>query len=172
MKFDDEGCVTTDEGIVLEVEDLLSQLAVEVMEDSQRWFGTQDETDHHSLENIALCLVGEVGELCNYVKKLNRGDAATEEFLADMDEEAVDAFIYLLKYAAFRDLDLFDGYLKKREKNARRFGRQGAHGAAGNTLAGDDLLLPLSGSDRRTGHSSPVPDHIRRGLEVDEASGE
>jgi len=122
VKFDDDGIVMTDEGLELEVEDLLAQLAVEVMSDSEKWFGSQDDTDHHSLENIALCLVGEVGELCNYVKKLNRGDEATEETLAAMDEEAVDTFIYLLKYAAFRDLDLFEGYLKKREKNARRFG--------------------------------------------------
>ena len=170
MKFDEEGLVTTDDGVVLEVEDLLSQLAVEVMEDSERWFGTQDETDHHSLENIALCMVGEVGELCNFVKKLNRGDMATEEFLADMDEEAVDTFIYLLKYAALRDLDLFDGYLKKREKNAQRFGHV-RHGATGDEVAGDDLLLSVPGAERRTGHTSPVPDHIRRGLQVDETTG-
>jgi NTP pyrophosphatase (non-canonical NTP hydrolase) len=126
VKYNEEGAVTNDDGQVLEVEDLLPQLAVEVMEDSERWFGSVDETDHHSLENIALCLVGEVGELCNFVKKLNRGDEVTEEILTDMDEEAVDTFIYLLKYAALRDLDLFHGYLEKRAKNEERFSRRSA----------------------------------------------
>jgi NTP pyrophosphatase (non-canonical NTP hydrolase) len=168
VKFDGDGIVLTDDGLELEVEDLLAQLAVEVMADSERWFGSQDETDHHSLENIALCLVGEVGEACNIIKKLNRGDAATDEILADLDEEVVDVFIYLLKIAAFRDLDLFDGYLKKREKNEARFGRRAPHGATGNTVASDDHVLPPARTDRGTGHSNPVPDHIRVGLTMGE----
>ena len=121
MKFID-GDVCTDEGLILEVEDLLSQMSLEVMDDSQRWFGSMEDVDHHTLENIALCLVGEVGEACNIIKKMNRGDEVTDEVLAALDEEIIDTFIYLLKIAALRDLDLLDGYMKKRIKNEARFG--------------------------------------------------
>lgn len=115
------GTLYNDSEMTVDNVDVLTALADEVVDDSQKWFGDVGETDHHSLEMTALCLVGEVGEVCNIVKKMNRGDHVDEAFLEALDEEVVDVFIYLLKFAGLRNLDLLQGYLAKREKNAQRF---------------------------------------------------
>lgn len=80
----------------------------------------------HELEHLVVCLVGEVGEFANELKKVVRGDAPYEERQAALAEELTDTFIYLIKIAAQTGVDLESEYLKKLEKNSRRFPRLGS----------------------------------------------
>jgi len=73
------------------------------------------------LEHLVVCLVGEVGEFANELKKVVRGDTSYEERKAALAEELADTFIYLVKIAAQTGVDLESEYLKKLEKNRQRF---------------------------------------------------
>jgi len=75
----------------------------------------------HELEHLVVCLVGEVGEFANELKKVVRGDVPYEERKAALAEELTDTFIYLMKIAAQTGIDLEAEYLKKLEKNRHRF---------------------------------------------------
>lgn len=75
----------------------------------------------HELEHLVVCMVGEVGEFANELKKVVRGDAVYEERKAALAEELTDTFIYLIKIAAQTGIDLESEYLKKLEKNRERF---------------------------------------------------
>jgi NTP pyrophosphatase (non-canonical NTP hydrolase) len=75
----------------------------------------------HDLEHLVVCLVGEVGEFANELKKVVRGDASYEERKVALAEELADTFIYLIKIAAQTGIDLESEYLKKLEKNRHRF---------------------------------------------------
>lgn len=80
----------------------------------------------HELEHLVVCLIGEVGEFANELKKVVRGDSPYEESQVRLAEELTDTFIYLVKIAAQTGIDLESEYLKKLEKNRRRFPRLGA----------------------------------------------
>jgi len=97
---------------------VLVNLAQECHEDSQRWFPKSDTMSHHTL---ALC--GEVGELANIVKKIERGslDPSQASVRHAMAMEATDAFIYLLNIASILKIDLEKSYRMKRTENERRF---------------------------------------------------
>jgi NTP pyrophosphatase (non-canonical NTP hydrolase) len=88
--------------------------------DSERWFpGTRDD-----LPFMVLALAGEVGELANIVKKIERGtlskkDAAVRRELA---MEATDVFIYLMNVFKLLGVDPGKAYEQKRSINERRFG--------------------------------------------------
>jgi NTP pyrophosphatase (non-canonical NTP hydrolase) len=73
------------------------------------------------LEHLVVCMVGEVGEFANELKKIVRGDSSYEERKAALAEELTDTFIYLIKIAAQTGIDLESEYLKKLEKNRQRF---------------------------------------------------
>jgi NTP pyrophosphatase (non-canonical NTP hydrolase) len=75
----------------------------------------------YELEHLVVCMVGEVGEFANELKKIVRGDAPYEERKAALAEELTDTFIYLMKIAAQTGIDLESEYLKKLEKNRQRF---------------------------------------------------
>lgn len=77
----------------------------------------------HELEHLVVCLIGEVGEFANELKKVVRGDAPYEERQAALAEELTDTFIYLIKIAAQTGIDLESEFLTKLEKNRRRFPR-------------------------------------------------
>jgi NTP pyrophosphatase (non-canonical NTP hydrolase) len=97
-------------------------LAVQCAEDSNLWFpGAGSSLAHHTL-----ALAGEVGELANIVKKIERGslsihDAAVKKELA---MEQADIFTYLLNTAHLTRVDLIRAYEEKRRINAQRFGRK------------------------------------------------
>lgn len=80
-----------------------------------------DEGNLEQLEHLVVCLVGELGEFSNILKKVVRGDRPLEQAKAELDEELVDCFIYLLKIANQFGVDLENGYLKKRQANSERF---------------------------------------------------
>lgn len=86
--------------------------------DTRRWFPNQEE----DLGFLGLALAGEVGELCNIIKKVERGTLTLEEARAEMGEEAVDVLIYLCNIFAALGVDPTKIYATKRRKNENRFG--------------------------------------------------
>ncbi|WP_171429148.1 nucleoside triphosphate pyrophosphohydrolase family protein [Acinetobacter lactucae] len=80
-----------------------------------------DEKNLPALEHLVVCLLGELGEFSNLLKKVVRGDYELKEVKDLLDEELVDVFIYLIKIANQFDVDLENGYLKKLEKNKVKF---------------------------------------------------
>jgi NTP pyrophosphatase (non-canonical NTP hydrolase) len=101
-------------------EGVLEYLARECMEDTERWFPS---TNH--VPFMVLAMTGEVGEVANWVKKIERGTCTLEEVREALSEEVVDVFIYLLNIAGLLQIDLEEGYYAKRIKNEERFG--GSH---------------------------------------------
>jgi NTP pyrophosphatase (non-canonical NTP hydrolase) len=80
---------------------------------------TPDSID--ALEHLVVCLVGELGEVANIVKKVRRGDMGLESQRADLSEEIADVFIYILKLANQLNVDLEKEYFAKMAKNETRF---------------------------------------------------
>lgn len=79
------------------------------------------EEDAFHLEHMAVCLIGEVGEFCNVLKKVVRGDLSLNDAKPDLAEELTDSFIYLIKIANQFGVDLEAEFLAKVEKNKIRF---------------------------------------------------
>jgi NTP pyrophosphatase (non-canonical NTP hydrolase) len=99
-------------------------LAIQCVEDSDRWFGDSAITKgwpammHHTV-----AMAGEVGEFANIIKKvdrgsLNLGDAVVRK---DLAFELVDIFIYVLNLAGIMGVDLEELYKLKRAENDQRF---------------------------------------------------
>ncbi len=88
--------------------------------DTRRWFPNQEE----DLGFQGLALAGEVGELCNLIKKVERGSMTFEEARDAMGEEAADVLIYLCNIFATIDVDPTKVYAAKRRKNELRFGKE------------------------------------------------
>ena len=89
------------------------------MQDSIDWFGTETFQD---LVHQALALAGEVGEFCNIVKKIERGDyELTQEHRLALLLEVADVFIYTCNLATILNADLGKTYSLKRETNVGRF---------------------------------------------------
>lgn len=82
-----------------------------------------NEKNLHELEHLVVCLVGELGEFANILKKVRRGDFSLASAKGELDEELVDVFIYLLKIAGQFNVDLESGYENKMLKNASKFQR-------------------------------------------------
>ncbi|MCX2522737.1 MazG nucleotide pyrophosphohydrolase domain-containing protein [Larsenimonas rhizosphaerae] len=80
------------------------------------------EDNIQELEHLIVCMLGELGEFSNIVKKVVRGDFSIDTVKGELDEELVDVFIYLIKIANQFDVDLESGFLNKLEKNKLRFG--------------------------------------------------
>ena len=95
--------------------------AAAAYKDSQDWFpGQQDDIGF-----LTLALAGEVGELANIVKKIERGSLRMDDpqVRHEMTMEMTDVYIYLLNLAAVLKVDLSEVYHVKRAVNVRRFGR-------------------------------------------------
>ncbi len=86
-----------------------------------RWGRPVSEASPEVLEHSVLCLVGELGEFANSLKKVNRGDVPYEEARQDLEEELTDVFVYLMQIANQMDVDLEESYLRKLAKNRERF---------------------------------------------------
>lgn len=104
----------------------LNEIAQQCMEDSEKWF---PETAH-ALPMTVLCMAGEVGELANLIKKVERGSHVLDErMMYAIAMEITDVFIYVCNAAAIINLDLEEAYKAKREINEARFGNvQSANG--------------------------------------------
>lgn len=99
---------------------LLSELVRTCNEDSQRWF--PDVAGNIAFTTLALA--GEVGELANIVKKVERGTHSWAD--AKVRHEAImemtDVLIYLADLAGTMRVNLAVTYAIKRAENERRFG--------------------------------------------------
>jgi NTP pyrophosphatase (non-canonical NTP hydrolase) len=80
-----------------------------------------DENNIHELEHLAVCLTGEVGEFCNLLKKVVRGDLKLDDTKSKIDEELADCFIYLIKISNQFNVDIEAEFLKKLDKNKIKF---------------------------------------------------
>ena len=74
-----------------------------------------------TLEHLIVCLVGEIGEFSNIVKKIKRGDFKYSEKKPELSEELADSFIYLIKIANQMNIDLETIFIDKLAKNKTRF---------------------------------------------------
>lgn len=107
---------------------LLVSLRDQCVRDSNLWFPGQSQTlMHHTL---ALC--GEVGELANIVKKIDRGSLTLESELVqhDLESESADVLIYLLNVFGLIKVDPLKAYTAKRVFNDKRFRRDASGQAA------------------------------------------
>ena len=86
-----------------------------------RWDQRVSESNLQLLEHLLVCLVGEVGESANLVKKVVRGDLTYEAARADLGGELADTFIYLIKLCNQTGIDLEQEFLKRLEYNRERF---------------------------------------------------
>lgn len=101
----------------------LAFYAQECLDDSVAWFPqVVGDLYHH-----ALSMSGEMGELCNVIKKVQRGDFGFDEpdpkcpGLTKIESEAADVFIYLMNFCGDMGVDLAKSYNLKRRHNAERF---------------------------------------------------
>ncbi|MET3855380.1 MazG nucleotide pyrophosphohydrolase domain-containing protein [Rhizobium sp. OAE497] len=74
-----------------------------------------------SLEHLVVCLVGELGEFANLVKKVRRGDFEYDQASGELTAELADIFAYTLKTANLMRIDLTSAYLDKMKENEERF---------------------------------------------------
>jgi len=105
------------------------------MSDSERWFPKVS----HNLAFDVLALAGEVGELANIVKKIERGslDRRSAAVRREMVMEATDVYIYLMNIFGVLGVDPEKSYQLKRAENEQRFGTgDGVHSAPGRTVPG------------------------------------
>ena len=96
----------------------INLIAEQCGEDSRTWFPDLAS----STTFMALAAAGEVGELCNLIKKVERGTHSPEDVAGQVVSEAMDAIIYLLNILDIEGQDVAALYDKIRENNARRFG--------------------------------------------------
>lgn len=97
----------------------LTGYAHQAHQDSKAWFPeNSDDIMHH-----ALGLGGEVGEVLNWIKKLDRGDFTLDDegIRKEIGEEVIDVLIYALNMCALLGINPDKMYELKRTKNMRRF---------------------------------------------------
>jgi NTP pyrophosphatase (non-canonical NTP hydrolase) len=75
------------------------------------------------LEHLIVCLVGEIGEFANILKKSKRGDFLLPDNKSELDEELTDMFIYIIKISNQLKVDLERTFLDKMEKNKIKFAK-------------------------------------------------
>jgi NTP pyrophosphatase (non-canonical NTP hydrolase) len=99
----------------------LNEIVQQCQSDSEDWFPDKA----YDTTFMALAMAGEVGEVCNEIKKVERGSATFTEARDKIAEESIDVFIYLCNLFGILGVDAEELYKRKREFNAGRFGVQG-----------------------------------------------
>lgn len=116
----------------------IQNIVEQCLTDSREWFGrVAEDVKHH-----ALALGGEVGELQNIIKKIDRGTNTLEGEREKIASEVADIFIYLCNFAGVLGIDLEAEYEKKRAENEKRFGTPAA--ATNPTPLGTVMPDPLA----------------------------
>lgn len=100
----------------------INEMAYQCGEDTRHWF--PGIADNPTFLILAAC--GEIGELANLQKKVERGTHSPDDVTGQMVDEAMDALIYLFCYLEHEGQDLAVLYDKIRERNVKRF--QPEHG--------------------------------------------
>ena len=94
----------------------------------------RDWGQFHSVRNLILALVGEVGELAEIVQWIS--DEKIEEFFDDpknqarFEEELADILVYLLRLASIRNIDLEGALNRKMEINEEKYPVNKSKGSA------------------------------------------
>ena len=98
----------------------LFRLSQQAHKDSQKWF-PETATD---LGHLTLAMCGEVGEVANIVKKLQRGDRSLKDANTryELMMEITDVQTYLFAIAGLLGLDLDKSVQHVRSENEKRFG--------------------------------------------------
>lgn len=89
-------------------------------QDSERWFPGRTQ----SLAFMALALAGEVGEVANLIKKVERGTSSFHLVRDELEMEIVDVLIYLCNLMGlpeFESTDWMKVWYEKRAFNQHRF---------------------------------------------------
>lgn len=85
------------------------------------FFEDINENNLEVLEHLVVCLLGELGEFANVLKKIKRGDFTLLDKKCELDEELTDVFIYLVKISNQLGVDIEGNFLQKIEKNKMKF---------------------------------------------------
>ena len=92
----------------------------------------RDWDQFHSVKNLILALVGEVGELSEVFQWLNEAQISNlnEEDRDRAEEELADVFLYLIRLADKLDIDLIEAANAKLRLNAEKYPVEAAKGNA------------------------------------------
>jgi NTP pyrophosphatase (non-canonical NTP hydrolase) len=106
----------------------LKEISEQCMEDSIKWF----PATAYDLPFQTLCMVGEMGEFANEVKKAvrayNGAFVGNNELREKLCEELTDGFIYMMNIAEILSMDMQWWYDHKREINRLRFDQNARQG--------------------------------------------
>ena len=113
----------------------MESVSFETFQKQVRDFASDREWDQfHTVRNLLLALVGEVGELASSVQWLGEIDTkalnSDPEIRSKFEEEIADVFIYLLRLAQVADIDLLEVSNIKMKKNAIRYTIENSKGNA------------------------------------------
>lgn len=102
----------------------LSLIGRECRHNSERWFPSLHDGKVDMTVFYAMGLAGEVGEVCNLVKKYVRGTMTKTELAEKLrdDTEGGDVFVYLLLLMDELGIDLFDSLMQAQAKCEERWG--------------------------------------------------
>lgn len=101
-----------------QITQLLPTIIESAVKDNEDWFPKVAANPFF----MTACLAGEVGEVLNLLKKVERGTHPwNDEMREQVIEELADAFTYLVSVAGILKADLAEAYWAKRQINATRF---------------------------------------------------
>lgn len=100
----------------------LNSIQQTALRDSKAWFPDVHRTDHDAIVHFALGIAGEVGELVNLVKKVNRGSTTYTTEHTNLRNEMADVLIYLCDMAETLHIDLDEAVRLKRLILVKRWG--------------------------------------------------
>lgn len=100
----------------------LRDLQTRAIQESRFWFPDVHATQHNAVVHFALGIAGEVGELVNLVKKVNRRSKTWEEVHEEVRFEMADVLIYLCDMASELGIDLERAVNDKRRVLIERWG--------------------------------------------------
>ena len=81
--------------------------------------------DHFErVEHSLVCLLGELGEFANEVKRVAQGDQSLDVALPQLQDEIADTFIYLIKICNQLGFDLSALFAERLAHNQVRFASQ------------------------------------------------
>lgn len=99
----------------------IDRLADNMRENSERWFPQIHDGSVDLVAFYTLGLSGEVGEVCNEIKKRVR-ESGNDDRRIELGEELSDVLTYLLLLAGELGVDLLKEYVAKEQINNRRWG--------------------------------------------------
>jgi len=128
----------------------------------RRFAKLRDWDQFHTPRNIALALVGEIGELCEIFQWCHDVGAGTglpkfsEEKKHHLGEELSDCLLYLVRLADKCDVDLADAVAKKLARNAAKYPADRCRGSSAKYTAYQTEAEPGTATRARGKPKSPA----------------